>query len=311
MGIKLVEEVMDWCPDDVTPAQRWCLTVLARDANDATRETWHGPEHPEILRRVRMAPKKWEAMRSVLLKRGLIEPVSGGYRGKSVRYRIASMFAPCVVEDWRKTPLERGAFGGYAVKGERKDPPVEGVNTSQRPPGTGGQSAERPPYRGGPTPPTTSSTQPSSPEQPAADAEPSGREGGGIASLNHDQAAAYRQLARITITEPRLTLGETELLDLLPLATQWLQRAPAGTLHAALTAGLPGAIGNPAGLLRTRLLQKMPPPPVPDEAEERCARPNCDPITHMITLSDNSIDFCPTCHPTGRARARRSHGAAA
>jgi hypothetical protein len=316
MGIKLVEEVMDWCPDDVTPAQRWCLTVLARDANDATRETWHGPEHPEILRRVRMAPKKWEAMRSALLKRGLIEPVSGGFRGKTTRYRIASMFVPCVIQDWRKTPLERGAFGGYGAKPEQKDPLSAGANQAERPPENGGQSAERPPKNGGPTPPSCSSPPPSSPEaaeQPAPAGSPTedGREGGGSAARNNQPPPGYLVLAKLTAKDPRLTVGETELVELAPLAATWLERVPADRLEAALTNGLPAAIGNPAGFLRGRLVKKLPPPRIPDETQERCGQPNCDPVTHMVTLPDQTIDFCPICHPTGRARARRTLGAAA
>lgn len=310
MGIKLVEEVMDWCPDDVTPAQRWCLTVLARDANDATRETWHGPEHPEILRRVRMSPKRWESVRSELMKRGLIEPVSGGFRGKAVRYRIASMFAPCVVQDCRKTPEARGAFSGYSPVRISKDPRIPGVNEDERPPDSRGQSAERPPESGGPTPPSCSSPPTSSPEAPTEERQqPSQREGGGIASL--EEQAAYRTLARITAKDPRLTVGETELHQLAPLAVTWLQRATEQQLELAITAGLPGTIGNPVGFVRKRLIQKLPPPPQPDHVEERCGRDTCNPVTFMVTLPDHSIDFCDICHPTGRARARRQQRTAA
>jgi hypothetical protein len=316
MGIKLVEEVMDWCPDDVTPAQRWCLTVLARDANDSTRETWHGPEHPEILRRVRMTPKRWEATRSALLKRGLIEAISGGYRGKTVRYRIASMFAPCVIQDWRKTPEERGAFGGYAAKLDQKAPRKTGVNEHQSPPQNEGQSGERPPQNGGPTPPSCSSPPTSSPDAagrptPTAPLAEVGREGGGSAARNNQPPPGYLALARLTAKDPRLTVGETELAELAPLAATWLERAPADRLEAALTGGLPTAIANPAGFLRGRLVKKLPPPRIPEEAKERCTDPNCNPVTQMVTLPDHSIDFCPICHPTGRARARRTQGAAA
>lgn len=317
MGIKLVEEVMDWCPDDVTPAQRWCLTVLARDANDGTRETFHGPEHPEILRRVRMSPKKWEAMRSLLLKRGLIEPVSGGFRGRAVRYRIASLFAPCVVVDWRKTPLERGAFGGYTVKRDQKDPPAEGVNQGERPPTKGGQSAERPPYRGGPTPPKTSSQPPSSPppptDAPESDETPTandGRTGGGTASRQQDNPA-YLALARIGAKHPKLALGETEIADLADLVETWLHRTTEARMELAITIGLPDAVINPAGFIRGRLVKKLPPIPQDVPAEERCGRPDCDPVTKMRTQADHSIDFCDICHPTGRARARRQQRNAA
>jgi hypothetical protein len=323
MGIKLVEEVMDWCPDDVTPAQRWCLTVLARDANDVTRETFHGPEHPEILRRVRMSPKRWESVRSELLRRGLIEPVSGGFRGRVGRYRIASLFAPCVVRDWRKTPGERGAFGSYQPVEARKDPRNPGVNASESPSEPGGlftespperrgQSTERPPESGGPTPPSFSSQPPSSPQPPAEEPEPApeGREGGRTASRQQDNPA-YLALARIAAKHPQLGLGETELADLIPLVETWLRRTTAERMEQAITAGAPADVISPVGFIRGRLAKKLPPPlqAVPDQ--DRCGRPNCDPVTHMVTLPDGEQTFCAVCHSTGRAIARRQQGTAA
>lgn len=148
-------------------------------------------------------------------------------------------------------------------------------------------------------PPTT--PPPQDPRASPTDAD--GREGGGDASLR--DTPAFQALARITTRHPQLAIGEKELHDLAPLAAQWLERTTADRLEQALTAGLPREIGSPAGLLRKRLIDKLPPIPVADTGEPRCTDPRCDPVTHMLTLPSGDIDFCPTCHPTGRARARR------
>jgi hypothetical protein len=293
MGIKLVEEVMDWCPDDVTPAQRWGLTVLARDANDATRETWHGPEHPEILRRVRMTPKKWEALRSALLKRGLIEPVSGGYRGKAVRYRIASMFAPCFIQDWRKTPLEKGAFGGYGPRPEQKDPLTAGVFEGERPPSNGGQSAERPPEKGGPTPPSPSSSispplvsVPPAPADPPVPPAASSDERETIAALDKPTAAqrAVRTAGVVQPSEePAFITWLTDRYK--PRSPAWWRTAAPDLPEHAETwrAQLAPAAHTAAG-------PGLPPPCPRCEADNPAARFNPNHRIHQGAP-------CPACHP--------------
>ncbi|MGW2371714.1 hypothetical protein [Kitasatospora sp. NPDC001683] len=138
-----------------------------------------------------------------------------------------------------------------------------------------------------------------------------GREGGGTASRRQDNPAAYNALARIAAKHPQLALGETELAELAPLVEPWLERTTETRMGLAVTAGLPAQVASPAGFLRRRLVQKLPPllQTVPDE--ERCGRPNCDPITHMVTLPDGDQAYCAVCHPTGRAIARRTQGSAA
>lgn len=201
MGILLFEEVADWSPVGLTPNQRWGLGILARDANDATRVTYHTATHKEILRRVYMSAKQWEAVRGVLLKKGLLEPVEGGYRGMGAKYRIATMSAPCVVLDRRKTPQKQGAFAPRGTAKTRKgleSPPNFRGQSRQSPQNLGGQSPESPPNSGGPTPPSFSSTTPPPPvvpvpEQRLAAAPEAGGGGGSEAatSQEHKQAAAF------------------------------------------------------------------------------------------------------------------------
>ncbi|MFC8131290.1 hypothetical protein [Streptomyces sp. NPDC057302] len=72
--------------------------------------------------------------------------------------------------------------------------------------------------------------------------------------------AAYRALAELGRTEPRLTLSAADCARLEPLAAAWLARgATVAHLNHALTAGLPEPLHNPAGIAKRRLEDKMPP----------------------------------------------------
>jgi hypothetical protein len=100
----------------------------------------------------------------------------------------------------------------------------------------------------------------------AADAVAPRREGGQHAAptdvpdvLVGTECQAYEALARIAAAEPRLALGARELVRLAALAVPWLDRGTEGQLRQALTAGLPAEVGCPAGLVRRRLLDKLPP----------------------------------------------------
>lgn len=54
MGIKLIVEVLDHAPKDLTAAELLVLIAIAEEANDLTREAW--PGMAKLARRVRMAP---------------------------------------------------------------------------------------------------------------------------------------------------------------------------------------------------------------------------------------------------------------
>nr|WP_184350225.1 hypothetical protein [Streptomyces olivoverticillatus] len=76
---------------------------------------------------------------------------------------------------------------------------------------------------------------------------------------------AYRALAALGRTDPRLTLSAADCAALEPLAAEWLARhTTPEQIAASLTAGLPPQIHSPAGFVRKRLETKMPPlPPRP------------------------------------------------
>ncbi|WP_395297246.1 hypothetical protein ACF9IK_30265 [Kitasatospora hibisci] len=86
--------------------------------------------------------------------------------------------------------------------------------------------------------------------------------------------AAALALYRALNDEPRLRLGEAEVIELAPLVARWLAVGcgPA-ELAAALLPGLPATIHSPAGMIRDRLLRKLPPtqcPSVPARQRHEC-----------------------------------------
>ncbi|MEV7458546.1 MarR family transcriptional regulator [Streptomyces rubiginosohelvolus] len=71
---------------------------------------------------------------------------------------------------------------------------------------------------------------------------------------------AYLALARLGRDDHRLGLSAHDCTTLEPLATQWLDRGvTTDYLTNTLTAGLPTQVDSPAGLLRRRLIDKLPP----------------------------------------------------
>ncbi|MEU5821196.1 MarR family transcriptional regulator [Streptomyces sp. NPDC047803] len=81
-------------------------------------------------------------------------------------------------------------------------------------------------------------------------------------------SAAYFALAGLGRREPRLALSAADCAALEPLAAAWIARGVSvGHLASVLTAGLPEDVTFPRGLVRRRLVDKMP-PQLPDAPEE-------------------------------------------
>ncbi|MFE3825975.1 hypothetical protein [Streptomyces sp. NPDC059092] len=75
-------------------------------------------------------------------------------------------------------------------------------------------------------------------------------------------SVAYRTLARLGRTEPRMTLSAADCAALEALAAEWLARgATPNHITRSLTAGLPQPLHSPVAIARTRLANKMPPEP--------------------------------------------------
>ncbi|WYB31504.1 MarR family transcriptional regulator [Streptomyces sp. SM1P] len=121
---------------------------------------------------------------------------------------------------------------------------------------------------------------------------------------------AYLALARLGRDDHRLGLSADDCTTLEPLAAQWLDRGvTTDYLTSTLTAGLPAQIDSPAGLLRRRLIDKLP-PRLPDTTS---TAPNTPAPTHRLlvectdcgrpgppeALPDGLCRPCHTTHSTG------------
>jgi hypothetical protein len=128
MGVRLIREVLDHAPSDLTPAELVVLLVLAHDARDSTRECWPGIDtiaerarmHPTSLRRMftrwgnRVPPME---VRVAIGKTADGRPLYAA-RGHRTVYRLPDL-----------API--GATTGSAFEGERRNPDdKKGATTS-------------------------------------------------------------------------------------------------------------------------------------------------------------------------------------
>lgn len=96
MGTRLIEEVLDHSPADLTPAERMILIVLARHANDQTRECW--PSIDTIARQTGIQAGSVSKALQRLGKRGLEVRIPVGFdkrgcpvfahKGHKTTYRV-------------------------------------------------------------------------------------------------------------------------------------------------------------------------------------------------------------------------------
>lgn len=128
-----------------------------------------------------------------------------------------------------------------------------------------------------------------------------GAEDNRAGDCDEETKASAELLARVVRTEPRLSLGQIDVLRLAPLVTEWRRRG-ASELHVvgSLTSGLPRAgVHHPARFIETRLVAKMP--------VERCAaavRPECDGCGAPVPASG----LCRPCREVQPVRVRTETG---
>ncbi|MGW7588732.1 MarR family transcriptional regulator [Streptomyces rubiginosohelvolus] len=128
---------------------------------------------------------------------------------------------------------------------------------------------------------------------------------------------AYLALARLGRDDHRLGLSADDCTALEPLATQWLERGvTTDYLTSTLTAGLPTQIDSPAGLIRRRLIDKLP-PRLPDTTSTASTAPNTPAPTHRLLVECTDCGrpgqpealpdgLCRPCHTTHSAGGRPS-----
>ncbi|MEV7427049.1 hypothetical protein [Streptomyces sp. NPDC091212] len=106
------------------------------------------------------------------------------------------------------------------------------------------------------------------------------------------RSRAYAVLAALGRRNPAVSLSAADCAALEPLAAEWFARGAGDEdVLRALTDGLPAAVHHPAGIVRARLIAKIPPEPVQPPEPEAAARP---PLRVME---------CSTCRAPGRPEA--------
>jgi hypothetical protein len=117
------------------------------------------------------------------------------------------------------------------------------------------------------------------------------------------RSRAHILLAALGRATPSLSLSQADCANLAPLLTPWFERgATDESIRQALTNGLPTPVHNPAALLRTRLLTKLPPEPEPGPGPGPEAEPEPKPEPTR-TRPPLRILECAKCRTPGRPEA--------
>ncbi|MFF2227875.1 MarR family transcriptional regulator [Streptomyces globisporus] len=197
--------------------------------------------------------------------------------------------------EWWNTYLATETATETAAPAPDTAPPPPWV-PAEEPPPAGPEGPAVPEKVPGPTPMPPQRTPPQAPD--AEFAQPA------------ESSPAYLALARLGRDDHRLGLSADDCTTLEPLAAQWLDRGvTTDYLTSTLTAGLPAQVDSPVGLLRRRLIDKLPPrlpaaastpPDIPAPTHRLlvectdCGRPG-----PPEALPDGLCRPCHTAHSTG------------
>ena len=93
MSGRLVGEVLDHAPNDLTPAELLVLVALANDARDHDRISRYKSSVDVLAYRTRLSPGGVRNVLSKLVTRGLIRPLLGNVHrgGKHQEYELAKL----------------------------------------------------------------------------------------------------------------------------------------------------------------------------------------------------------------------------
>lgn len=92
MSWRIVDEVLDHSPKDLTPGERLVLVVLASHANDQTRICWPGMDN--IVRRTGMHEDTIRRAINQLRDHGLLQRRNVAHRGARTEYQISALRSP-------------------------------------------------------------------------------------------------------------------------------------------------------------------------------------------------------------------------
>lgn len=107
MSGRIVGEVLDYAPDDLTRLELLVLVALAEQARQDTRTATHKTTRAALADRTRSTPETMKNVLKNLRDRGLIKPTNGDvHRGKAQHYELMKL-----------TPDHRNALWGRGIAG--------------------------------------------------------------------------------------------------------------------------------------------------------------------------------------------------
>ncbi|WP_330331605.1 helix-turn-helix domain-containing protein [Streptomyces sp. NBC_00536] len=117
-------------------------------------------------------------------------------------------------------------------------------------------------------------------------------------------------LIRLRRVDSRLLLGARDIESLAPRVEPWLERASPDAIIAVLTARLPHALENPAGLIAHRLREQLPPRLEPERRRANYVPP--DPFQSCVTCdlayrAPAPGGQCRDCREDGLSPSSASH----
>ena len=199
MGYPLYREIKVWAPLSLTHREKLTAMVLADDANDTSRLTFHSTEDPDLMRYSLV--KNDRDMRKILARlrdEKVLEAAGGGHNGRVAKFRFLHLdpdgcpgrpdcTCPTALPVQKEPPTGAAAEGvggpestGYTEGSGQKEPPTDGVGGSNR-----HRSRSK---KNRPTPLTSSTTSPLPPD--VGDPAPGSRERENPATaVNSDTAA--------------------------------------------------------------------------------------------------------------------------
>jgi hypothetical protein len=130
VGIKLFNEVADYAPASLTWRERYVLALLAENANDGTREGWHGYEGDSersvrFRARVRCSRSQFYETIKSLVAKGAIKVTVRGQKGQQAHYVIMPM-APVALRVPETGTLNPAPQGPGLQDPEGSGPEVQG-----------------------------------------------------------------------------------------------------------------------------------------------------------------------------------------
>ena len=91
MSGRIVGEVLDYAPEDITESERWVLVAIAEAARDADRIARYETDVDTLSRRTQRTPGTVRNCLSTLTAKGLIKPLLAARRGIVQHYQVAKL----------------------------------------------------------------------------------------------------------------------------------------------------------------------------------------------------------------------------